>query len=625
MQKRNDLMRNLTIAAILIFSASIAAAQMAKEPWMDAMANSYKLKEMREKLEKLGKNLQNAQQSQKTGRPAVIADAEKVISEDEAPESEVSAAINPTDSNNIVVSPIRSGGYTESLTVPIYYTKNFGTTWRKSTFTPPTGREDVYVLGGGDPMIAFDANGVCYMSWIYLYATLSGFQIDSVYNAILYAKSDDGGANWYVVNNAVVGKMITGNKYTTSMNMDTFYDKQWMDCDHSNSANRNNLYISLVKMVTQPTSDAYIISSVKKAGVSAFDPTQRRVSGENFLTTQFASTAVDNVGNLHVGFYGVESSMTALYHSVSTDGGITFSTPNRVSYFSGVMQANTITGITSSRLYPSPYIVADKYSSAYGGNLYYVWSARGIASVTSTAMRVYFSRSTNGGESWSTAKQISPASAFSSDAFYPTVTVNPDGVVVVGFYDRTSDESNVNTNYCIMYSFDGGSTFDKPIVVSGESTDFSTIGSQNSNFGIGEYTQIVTSKGYAMPVWSDGRTNDGNMNIYTAKVPIAKQGNTSASEEIRVITGSTSISSIYPNPASENLHLTVTSATEASVSFRITNLLGETLIEPKEQFSVSAGDNSISLPIESLQPGTYFVSISKGGAFLQSMKFSVKK
>ncbi len=618
-------MKNMTIAALLMLSVSIAAAQVAKQPWMDAMANSYKLKEMREKLEQLSKNLQKAKQTQKTGRPAIQSELEKVISEDEASESEVSAAINPTDSNNIVVSPIRNGSYTDPLTVPIYYTKNFGTTWRKSTFTPPTGRDGVYVLGGGDPMIVFDANGTCYMSWIYLYATLSGYQIDSLYNAILYAKSDDGGANWYVVNNAVVGKMITGSKYTSSMNMDTFYDKQWMDCDHSNSANRNNLYISLVKMVTQPSSDAYIISSVKKSGVSAFDPTQRRVSGSNFQTTQFASTAVDNAGKLHVGFYGVETSQTALYHSVSTDGGLTFSTPNRVSLFSGVMQANTITGISTSRLYPSPYMVADKYSAKYGGNLYYVWSARGVASNSGTAMKVYFSSSTDGGTSWSAARQISPASAYNGDAFYPTATVNQDGVVVVGYYDRTSDQDNVNTNYCIMYSFDGGATFDKPIVVTGETTDFSTIGSQNGSFGIGEYTQIVTTKGYAMPVWSDGRTNDGNMNIYTAKIPITKQGNTATTEEIRVITGTTSISSIYPNPAVDNLQLTVSSAAEATVSFKVLNLLGETIIEPKEQYPISAGDNNISLPINELQSGTYFVSIFKGNTFLQSTKFSVKK
>lgn len=618
-------MRKITIAATLLITVSIAAAQVAKQPWMDAMANSYKLKEMREKLEQLGKKLEKAKQSHPTGRPAILNSSETIISDDEVPESEVSAAINPTDSNNIVVSPIRSGGYTESLTVPIYYTKNFGTTWRKSSFTPPVGREDAYVLGGGDPMIVFDANGICYMSWIYLYATINGYQIDSVYNAILYAKSDDGGANWYTVNNAVVGKMITGNKYSNSLNMDTFYDKQWMDCDHSNSANRNNLYISLVKMVTQPSSDAYIISSLKKGGVSAFDPTQRRISGSNFQTTQFASTAVDNTGKLHVGFYGAESNMPALYHSVSTDGGLTFSTPNRVSYFTGVMEANTITGITSSRLYPSPYMVADKYSSTYGGNLYYVWSARGVTSNTSTAMKVYFSRSTDGGTSWSSAKQISAVSAFNSDAFYPTATVNPDGVVIVGYYDRTGDEGNVNTNYCIMYSFDGGSSFDKPIVVTAESTDFSTIGAQNGNFGIGEYTQIVSTKSFAIPVWSDGRTNDGNMNIYTAKIPIEKHGDTTYTEEIKTITGNASISSIFPNPAAEDLKMTVTAAIEAKIRIKISDVLGETLVEPKQEYHLAVGDNSISLPIDGLQSGTYFVSIFKGNAFLQSKKFSVKK
>ena len=47
-------------------------------------------------------------------------------------ESEVHAVINPYDTNNIVVSPIKNSG--NGLSCPVYYTKNFGSSWSKSTF-----------------------------------------------------------------------------------------------------------------------------------------------------------------------------------------------------------------------------------------------------------------------------------------------------------------------------------------------------------------------------------------------------------------------------------------------------------------------------------------------------------
>src|SRR4051812_25702265 len=52
------------------------------------------------------------------------------------PESEIHAAMNPTDSNNIVVSAMHfaSTSGSTTLSMPIYYTNDFGRTWVKSTY-----------------------------------------------------------------------------------------------------------------------------------------------------------------------------------------------------------------------------------------------------------------------------------------------------------------------------------------------------------------------------------------------------------------------------------------------------------------------------------------------------------
>ena len=50
--------------------------------------------------------------------------------------------------------------------VSIYYTNNFGLTWTKSPFEGMIPDESV--IGGGDPMIAFDENGDVFFIWILL-------------------------------------------------------------------------------------------------------------------------------------------------------------------------------------------------------------------------------------------------------------------------------------------------------------------------------------------------------------------------------------------------------------------------------------------------------------------------
>ncbi|MBN1447599.1 MAG: T9SS type A sorting domain-containing protein, partial [Bacteroidetes bacterium] len=39
-------------------------------------------------------------------------------------------------------------------------------------------------------------------------------------------------------------------------------------------------------------------------------------------------------------------------------------------------------------------------------------------------------------------------------------------------------------------------------------------------FGIGDYDKALSTSFYAIPIWSDGRSNNGDMNVYAAFVPI---------------------------------------------------------------------------------------------------------
>ncbi len=62
----------------------------------------------------------------------ILSATENIVNDDANPQSELHAAINPADTGNIVVSAIQQGAGT--LNYPIYYTQDFGNTWRKSSF-----------------------------------------------------------------------------------------------------------------------------------------------------------------------------------------------------------------------------------------------------------------------------------------------------------------------------------------------------------------------------------------------------------------------------------------------------------------------------------------------------------
>jgi len=94
----------------------------------------------------------------------------------------------------------------------------------------------------------------------------------------------------------------------------------------------------------------------------------------------------------------------------------------------------------------------------------------------------------------------------------------------------------------VAYSTDGGKTFTNPIIASTVPSNFATIGMKNNEFGIGEYNQVISTKGYAIPVWSDGRTGTGDLNVYASFI---KLGDGSTSVEKIVNLGENALSSIF--------------------------------------------------------------------------------
>jgi len=531
-------------------------------------------------------------------------------------ESELHAAINPKDTNNIIMSAMRQdpNSFLSPLQFPTYYTKDFGATWQLSEFDGTL--EGQFVVGGGDPIIVFDTEGVAYICWL----TLSTDITLQTKIALRYAVSNDGGATWTEASEPLddgnAGSILDILAGTASSDL-KFVDKEWLAVDRSNSPYRNNIYASYLTIESADgESITTNITLRKKAANKEFFTTESvQVNTDVYKLVQFTSIDVDNEGIVHVTFAGTPDSLNwSLYYTQSLDGGDTFAQERKVSDFhiprlSGDEPESNIVGIDGQRLYPCPHVVVDKSGGAYDGHLYLVWTANGLAQKKTEGLDIYYSRSTDGGKIWSEASVLNDNEGSESHQFYPSIAVNDKGVLVVSWYDRRDDPNNLNTMYYMTYSEDGGDTFIPDFPVSTAASDFSVIGSKNGAFGIGEYTQTLATSSFAIPIWADGRTNDGNIDLYVAFVPLDGSG------------GVVNVSSIHkdfaiegpnPNPFRGNATFQLNLDNPTKVQIEVHNLKGQ-LIRTLQASSLTAGQHTFEL--NDLVAGTYVLSVQTEKGF----------
>lgn len=85
--------------------------------------------------------------------------------------------------------------------------------------------------------------------------------------------------------------------------------------------------------------------------------------------------------------------------------------------------------------------------------------------------------------------------------------------------------------------------------------------------------------------------------------------------------GNVSALSVYPNPASHNVFIKLSSNNDDNALISVVNLLGSVVMEEKR--NLSAGDNTLNFNVESLPAGVYFANVKTGNT-LSTKKFIVK-
>lgn len=280
-----------------------------------------------------------------------------------------------------------------------------------------------------------------------------------------------------------------------------FNDKEWIAADPTDPTG-NTAYVTWTLFKNR--SSAIVISKTTNGGLTWSVP--KKVSSL-FSTTEGSTVVVGKDGTVYVTFEAFTGSGDAVAFAVSHNGGGTFTTKL-------VAPINDI---------PSPLPGATFRDNSFpalaldGSTLHVVWS-----NWNGTDADVVYMRSTNGGATWSAPVTIGGGTG---DQFFPAIAAR-NGTIYASWFNRGSGDTYTIAGAA---SANGGATWSAPATVSTATSDVQA-GNEFSfpncaaNF-IGDYSGVtVDSNGVGHSLWTDIRTdqfdppNNADQDPFTATI-----------------------------------------------------------------------------------------------------------
>ena len=131
--------------------------------------------------------------------------------------------------------------------------------------------------------------------------------------------------------------------------------------------------------------------------------------------------------------------------------------------------------------------------------------APGSDVTSSCKTRVFFSRSTDGGSTWSTPIKLNDQNA-KNDQFFSRLAVDQvSGVMVVVYYDTINNSGRLKTDLWMQTSSDHGASWSSAAQVTSAETDETSAGAQ-ANFQYGDYIGLTGHDGNFFACWTDRRS-----------------------------------------------------------------------------------------------------------------------
>jgi len=412
--------------------------------------------------------------------------------------NEPAICINPKNTNQVVAG--------SNLNF-YYYSTNSGLNWTKATLT------STYTVWG-DPSIIADTAGNFYYGHL---TNLNGNFIDR----IVVQKSTNGGANWS--NGSFTGYFPPKQQ-----------DKEWLCVDPRN----NNLYMTWTQFdrygsASPADSSVILFSSSTNAGESWSTAIRINKKAGNCVdednTVEGAVPCVGPNGEIYTAWSGP----LGIVMDKSTDQGLTWLSEDKFVTtqpggwdfgIEGIYRANGL-----------PITACDISNGPNRGNIYVNWSDQRNG-VTNTD--VFFIKSTDGGNTWSTVRKVND-DASSKQQFFTWMTIDQKtGYIYFVYYDRRN-YTNTQTDVYMAKSTDGGETFENFKV---SATPFTP----TSSTFFGDYTNVSAYNGKIRPIWT--RLDNTALSLYTAIVDMP----TNIETVNTVIPESFKLYENYPNPFNPN-------------------------------------------------------------------------
>lgn len=409
-----------------------------------------------------------------------------------AARSESDIRMNYFDTQKIVVGSNNiSGGGAQGM----YFSTNQGMTWGQTVL--PFNPGDTAM---SDPTIDWTNDGRAYASTL----GISGGSL-RVRNYF----STDNGATWQIDATASGTQTNTDKQlhWTDKSATSPFFGRQYILWHNGTPA-----------FVNRRTAGA----------AGTWLPAPIQVSGAESTGTAIGSDVRTNAMGEVFGFWPTTGNRRIIMVK-STNGGDTWAP--------GVIVATTFDGFdigipsfASRRAFI--YTSGSAYRTASLNNVYVAWSdLSGDAGCTTAAnepgtnaastckMRIWFSRSTDGGATWSAAAKINNQAGL-NDQFNQAMALDEtNGRLVIIYYDTVGDATRRTANVWMQTSTDHGVTWSTAEKVTTAATDETIAGADSGN-QFGDYNGLSGYNGVFFPSWTDRRSL-AREEIWTSKISFA--------------------------------------------------------------------------------------------------------
>ncbi len=419
---------------------------------------------------------------------ATVSGEQRISGPQTSPRSESDIRVNYFDPTKILSG---SNAIVSSGHQAIFYSTDSGATWGQTSL-PFTVSDSFH----SDPTVDWTSDGRGWSSTL-------GIQ-GSTLRLRNYFTTDNG-ANWTFE--------------TTVSGSQTSVDKQMVWVDHNSASPFFNQQYAIWHNGTP----AFV--SRRTAGGAGTWSAPLQISGAESTGTAIGSDIKTNSAGDVFAFWPTTGNRR-IFVAKSTNGGTSYGTPVQIAttfdgFDIGVPSFNGRRALI--------YTASAAYKTAVKNLVYTTWTdlsgdlgctsaanepGSNIASTCKT--RVWFSRSTDGGATWSTPVKINNQAGLNDQFNQWLVVDETTGALAIMYYDTVADAGRKKVHVYYQGSFNDGVTWSAPLQVTTAETDETSSGSDGGN-QFGDYNGLSGYAGIFFPSWTDRRTG-GREEIWTAKI-----------------------------------------------------------------------------------------------------------